>query len=105
VPAYIIALVHVTDPAGYEAYKAKTPAAIAQFGGRFLARGEKSKTLEGPQMATGKTPRIVLLEFPTYEQATAFYNSETYQQAKIIREATSTATFLMVDGFTPPPTT
>ena len=37
-PAYLIARVNVTDPDKYENYKALAPAAIAQYGGKYLAR-------------------------------------------------------------------
>ena len=58
--AYIIVDCEVTDPAAYERYKALAPAAIAQYGGRYLVRGGKTELLEG-----GPPPnRLVLLEFP-----------------------------------------
>ena len=45
-PAYVIALLEVTDPAAYERYKAAVPSTIAAAGGRSLARGGES-VLEG----------------------------------------------------------
>ncbi len=38
-PAYVIADLEVTDPAGFEEYRKGVPATIAAYGGRYLARG------------------------------------------------------------------
>jgi uncharacterized protein (DUF1330 family) len=70
-PAYLIARVNVTDPAKYENYKALAPAAIAQYGGKYLARGGATETLEGD----AESRRVVILEFPDMEAARTFYNS------------------------------
>jgi uncharacterized protein (DUF1330 family) len=60
-PAYFIAEIDVQDAAAFEAYRAQVPATIARYGGRYLARGGKTETLEGDWCP----PRIVLLEFPS----------------------------------------
>ena len=99
--AYIIDLADVTDRERYGDYAKATPAVVAQFGGRFIARGGRTRTLEGPT----ETRRTVILEFPTFEQAEAFYQSETYQRVKELRAGAANATFLLVDGYTPPPGT
>jgi hypothetical protein len=39
VSTYFIAELEVTNPAGYEPYRAAVPATIAQYGGRYLTRG------------------------------------------------------------------
>lgn len=93
-PAYIIARVEVTDPGPYEQYKQRTPAAIAKFGGRFIVRGGDPVTLEGPE----ETRRVVVVEFPSLDQARAFYASEDYQAAKAFRLGAADAQFIAVDG-------
>jgi uncharacterized protein (DUF1330 family) len=45
--AYVIVDITVTDPAGYEEYKKLAPAAVAAYGGKYLARGGRVETLEG----------------------------------------------------------
>jgi uncharacterized protein (DUF1330 family) len=97
-PAYIIAFIEVTDPQKYAQYAQRTPAAIEQFGGRFIVRGGKSLTLEGPQ----ENRRIVVLEFPDFARAEAFYRSQEYQQAKVFREGAAKAAFVLVEGHTAP---
>ena len=93
-PAYIIARVDVTDMDQYREYMKLTPAAIEQYGGRFIARGGEIVTLEGPE----ETNRVVIVEFPTFEQAKAFYASDQYQAAKALRVNAATASFIAIDG-------
>jgi uncharacterized protein (DUF1330 family) len=99
VPAYIIVLADVTDRDRYADYTKVTPSVVAEFGGRFIARGGRTETLEGPQ----ETRRVVLIEFPSYELASAFYQSHGYQQAKALRSGAARATFILVDGYLPAP--
>jgi len=94
-PAYIIARVHVTDWDRYRQYTKATPAAIEKSSGRFIVRGSATITLEGPQ----ETARLVVIEFPSLDQAKAFYHSEEYSQAKKLREGAATGQFLVVEGY------
>jgi uncharacterized protein (DUF1330 family) len=93
-PAYVIADIEITDPAAYEEYRAKVPATIAQYGGRYVARGGKTEALEG-----GWTPkRIALLEFPSLEQARKWYRSPEYAPLVKIRQKASRGRVIMVEG-------
>ena len=92
--AYLIALVDVKDPEAYRACVARSPAVIAKYDGRFLARGGQSVSLEGDAVAG----RIVLIEFPSLEHAKAFYDSPEYQEAKLLREGAAVGRFFAVQG-------
>jgi uncharacterized protein (DUF1330 family) len=92
--AYVIARVDVTDPAKYENYKALAPAAIQQYGGKYLARGGALEMLEGPE----ETRRVVVLEFADMDAARAFYNSPEYQAAKKEREGAAEGQFMIIEG-------
>jgi uncharacterized protein (DUF1330 family) len=92
--AFVIADVTVTDPAGYERYKQLTPAAIAAFGGRFVARGGEAAALEGDWQPA----RLVIVEFPSLERARAWYDSVEYREAKALRQQTARTNMLIVDG-------
>jgi len=94
-PAYIIARVQVTDPARYAEYMKVTPGIIETFGGRFIARGGETETLEGEL----ETSRVVLIEFPSLEDARAFYRSPEYTETRALREGAATAQFVAVDGW------
>ncbi len=93
--AYVIADVKVSNAEQYEKYRALSPGAIAAAGGEFIARGGKHETLEG----SWRPNRLVLLKFPTYEQARAFYDSELYREARRARSgATEYFNLVVVEG-------
>jgi uncharacterized protein (DUF1330 family) len=93
-PAYLIARVHLTDWNRYREYTKATPAAIERFGGRFIVRGGEVVTLEGPE----ETGRIVVIEFPSLDQAKAFFSSEEYTKVKKLREGAATGQFIAIEG-------
>jgi uncharacterized protein (DUF1330 family) len=97
-PAYFIGKIQVTDPACYAEYMKATPEVIARYGGRFVVRGGKCVTLEGPEV----TERVVIIEFPTLAAAQDFFNSEDYQKAKTLREGAAIAQFFAVEGIAVP---
>ena len=91
---YIFAQIDVTNPQQYAEYTRLTPALIEKFGGRFVARGGRSVTLEG---AAGFS-RAVIIEFPTFERAQEFYHSPEYQAAREVRAGAATVQFILVEG-------
>jgi uncharacterized protein (DUF1330 family) len=92
--AYIVVDCKVSDPARYEKYKALAPAAIARYGGRYLVRGGESAVLEG----TWQPNRVVVLEFPSIEQARAFYDSPEYVEARAARKGAAQMNMVVVAG-------
>ena len=93
-PAYVIARIKVTDWDRYQEYVQASPAAIASYGGRFIARGGQVTALEGPE----ETGRVVLVEFPSMEKAQAWYRSPEYQQARELRAGAAEASIIAIDG-------
>lgn len=93
-PAYVIAMVSVTDQAKYDKYSAKATAASKKYGGQFVVRGG------GPEVLEGSLPyqRIVVNQFETREQAKKFYHSMEYQDAKGERLGASDFNMVVVDG-------
>lgn len=92
--AYIIVDVHITDPVKYEDYKKLTPASLVPFGGQFLVRGGATETLEG----SWDPGRLVVLEFPSKEQARAWWSSDGYAPAKALRQSASVTRMILVEG-------
>jgi uncharacterized protein (DUF1330 family) len=93
-PAYFVAELETTNPAGIEPYRAAVPATLAQYGGRFVARGGVTELLEG-----GPEPkRIVILEFADTAAAKRWYNSPEYQKILPMRLANSTGRVFIVEG-------
>ncbi|HEX6673525.1 MAG TPA: DUF1330 domain-containing protein [Actinomycetes bacterium] len=93
-PAYVIVETDVTDPEQYEKYKAASPGAIAAGGGRFLARGGELAVLEGDW----RPPRLVVLEFEDLAAAKRWYESESYRQARKLREGAARLRMVAVQG-------
>ncbi|MDE3155348.1 MAG: DUF1330 domain-containing protein [Acidobacteriota bacterium] len=91
---YLIVQVQVTDPEQYKQYTAVTPGVVARFGGRFLVRGGPVTELEGRH--DGR--RVVVLEFPSVEQAVAFWNSPEYAEAKKLRADAAVMTSIALAG-------
>lgn len=93
-PAYVLVQVEVQDPAIYEKYKPMVPPTIAAYGGRFIARGGKTEILEG-DWSPG---RLVILEFPSVEQAKKWWASEEYAEAKALRQRSAKTQMIVVEG-------
>ena len=94
-PAYIVVEVEVEDPVRYEDYKKMVPPSLTAYGGRFLVRGGKVENLEGDW----SPKRFVMLEFPSVEQAKAWWDSPEYADAKALRQATAKTQMIVVEGF------
>jgi uncharacterized protein (DUF1330 family) len=93
--AYLIGMMNITDPDAYEKYKKHTLTAIAKYNCRFLSGGGTKVTLEGED----ETRRVVIVEFPSLEQAKAFYHSRDYQEAITYRKNAATMQLVVVEGF------
>jgi uncharacterized protein (DUF1330 family) len=94
-PAYIVTQVDVEDPVRFEDYKPMVPPSLEAFGGRYLVRGGQVENLEG----TWAPKRLVLVEFPSLDQAKAWWNSKEYAEAKAIRQAAAKTEMIVVEGF------
>jgi len=93
-PGYVIADVEVTDPTMFEEYRKQVPGTVQKFGGKFLTRGGAVQSLEG-----GWQPkRLVIIEFPSVEQARKWYDSEEYRSPKELRMKCSKGKLLIVEG-------
>jgi uncharacterized protein (DUF1330 family) len=93
-PAYVIVETDIEDAEQYDRYKAASPGAVAAGGGRFVARGGVLGVLEGDWHPS----RLVVLEFPNLEAAKRWYESETYQDAKKLREGAARLRMVAVEG-------
>jgi uncharacterized protein (DUF1330 family) len=94
-PAYAIGRLQMRDPSWLEKYRATVPSIVAKHGGRYLVRGGKMEMLEG----TGSLPSsFVILEFPTMNDARAFYSDPDYAPFIKLRQAGSDLEFVLVEG-------
>ncbi|MBO0885400.1 MAG: DUF1330 domain-containing protein [Mycobacterium sp.] len=92
--AYVIGEVEVTDPAVYEEYRKQVLPVITKYGGRFIVRGGDIDTLEGDWAPK----RVVVIEFPSVEQARNWHRSPEYAPLIKLRQKASTGKFIVVEG-------
>jgi uncharacterized protein (DUF1330 family) len=92
--AYLIGNIEITDPAGYEEYKARVPATITAYGGRYLARAGALEVLEGSWVPQ----RAVILEFPSMAQLKSWYNSPEYRPLRQIRDRSTRSSLVAIEG-------
>ncbi len=97
-PAYLIANIEVTDPEGFERYRAAVPAVIAAHGGRYLVRGGEKQLVEGDL----KLHRLVILEFPSMTALRGFYDSADYAPLLALRLASTRSDVAFVEGYAAP---
>ena len=83
-----------SDPVAYQEYAARSPAVVAAFSGRHIARGGRVMTFEGPE----ETRRIVIAEFPDFATAEACYRSPEYQALAQHRFRASRANVALLQG-------
>jgi uncharacterized protein (DUF1330 family) len=95
--AYLISDVTVRDADAVRIYRERAAASIAHHGGRYLARGGEVEVLEGEWR-----PRVVILvEFPSAEQARIWYRSPEYAHALEVRDEALSRNLILVDGRVP----
>jgi uncharacterized protein (DUF1330 family) len=92
--AYVIYQAEITDAEQYARYREKSTPAVIEAGGEFLVRGGEIEPLEG-EPPLGRT---VIAKFPSMEAARAWYDGETYREARILREGAVSANLYIVDG-------
>ena len=74
-------------------YAEKATPAIKKYNGKILARGGKVETIEGTP-----SPRTVLIEFPSLQEAVNCYHSDEYQTAMKIGKGEFNRHIQIVEG-------
>jgi uncharacterized protein (DUF1330 family) len=92
--AYVLLEIEVVDREAYTEYLKLAPATVKQYGGRYLIRGGAVTPVEGDW----NPARLVLLEFPTVEQAKRWLNSAEYQKIAPIRQRATKSRAVIVEG-------
>ena len=92
--AYIVINARVVDHDLLEAYRAGARATIAKHGGVVLAGSNDATVLDGEPAGQ----RVVVVEFPSREVATAWCDDPEYQSAKALRRRATAGVALLVDG-------
>ena len=92
--AYVTAEVDVHDTALFEEYRKLVPPTITKYGGKYLVRGGACESKEGDW----NPRRVVVLEFPTLEQARTWYHSADYAPALALRLKAAKNRMVIVEG-------
>ena len=91
---YIIAQIDIQDREKYAQYEAGFMDVFTSYKGKLLSVDENVSLLEGQWPAT----RTVLIEFPSKEEALAWYESQEYQSLAKHRFGASSADIVIVSG-------
>lgn len=92
--AYVIADARILDRELVTQYRALSAEAVAKYGGTFLVRGGAIETVEGDW----SPEYIAILEFPTMEQARAWYGSPEYAKALEVRAVALDRQLIFIEG-------
>lgn len=92
--AYVISRVTINDADTMSGYMVDAPESVLAYGGKYLVRTGEIEALEGE----ANYDRMVVLEFPTAEQAKKWYNSEDYKDLREVRWRAADAHIVVVPG-------
>ena len=95
--SYLVANYKITNPEDFAKYGAAVVPSILAHGGKILAAGPGSVTVEG-----NPDPVTVILEFPTREALQGWYDSPEYQEIIHLRTDNSEGFVVFVDEFVMP---
>jgi uncharacterized protein (DUF1330 family) len=92
--AYLVLDFSVQDWRGFRPYISAIPAFIEKHGGRYIVRGVEPTIMEGDW-----TPDLmVILEFPSRQNAEAFLGDPDAQALFDVRHRTTTSKLVLVEG-------
>lgn len=92
--AYVIVEVKVHDAQVYDEYKGRVQPTLEKYGGRFLVRGGKTELLEGDWNPS----RMVVIEFPSADEARAWWSSPEYADPKALRQRSAVTQMILAEG-------
>jgi uncharacterized protein (DUF1330 family) len=92
--AYLVLDLSVRDLPGFRPYISAIPLFIEKHGGKYIVRGVEPTVMEGdwaPEL-------MVILEFPSRENAKAFLEDPEAQALFDVRHKTTISKLVLVDG-------
>ena len=92
--AYVIGHVTVRDEEAWAQYRSRVPGTLTPWAGEILLRGHLAEVLAGdhPHHA------VVVLRFPTAEDARGWHDSAAYQALLPLRDRAAQVTLLRFDS-------
>jgi uncharacterized protein (DUF1330 family) len=96
--AFVVAMVQ-EPPAGPDAmipYREQIESTLAPYGGRYrVAAGQRMEVMEGEWRPSGG---LVIIEFPSYAQAQAWYHSPEYAPLLALRQSHVRLDLILAEG-------
>lgn len=92
--AYILGRIRMTDAAKYAPYAEQVPAVLAAARGTYLARGGRTRSVEGGM----DLDRLVIVAFAGMPDARAFHGGDAYAPLIAIRQSASESNIIIVEG-------
>ena len=87
-------VLEITDGPKMDEYRRGVRATVERHGGRYLVIGGRTEVVEGDWRPT----LPVIIEFPTFEAARGWYDSEEYRELKAMRLAATRGHMCIIDG-------
>jgi uncharacterized protein (DUF1330 family) len=94
VKAYLVLDLAIHDLGSFREYVEKVPSFIMKHDGKYIVQGAEPTPMEGDW----RPRRMVILEFPARQNATAFLADPDFQDLLAIRHRTTTSKLVLVDG-------
>jgi uncharacterized protein (DUF1330 family) len=92
--AYLILDIKIHDLNAFLSYASEIPAFVKKHFGRYVVLGGEVETIEG----NWKPQRVVVIEFPSKENAQEFLEDPEAQPLFAIRHKSTTSKLILADG-------
>ena len=92
--AYLVLDFSVHDLEGFRPYIANVPRYIERHGGKYIVQGAVPTPVEGDWAPE----RLVIIEFPSRQNAEAFLGDPGFQELAKVRHGTTMSRLVLVDG-------
>ena len=90
---WVVTYRSMTNEKAWSEYAKLAVPALTGAGGRFMVAGMPAKAWE-----SGMNQRVVVVEFPSMEQAHRWYTSPEYAEALALRQSALNRRLVLVDG-------
>jgi uncharacterized protein (DUF1330 family) len=91
---YWLARLNIKNPDMFAEYRKRNAAPLSKFGGKFIVKGGKAEARFGPAAAEN-----VVIEFESYAQAVACFDSSEYQAAtQYLKQSADVIEFVIAEG-------
>ncbi len=95
---FVVAMLNIVDEPAYRRYQAAFPDVFCKFNAMVLAADEAPQLIEGDRPAPSK---IVILQFPSQEEAVRFTTDPDYTRISKDRHAGAVTFSFLVNGLPP----